>query len=454
MDVKDRAKTLTETIRRKCTVIFERYGFQIACAGAFVLPMRLIFAYFILIPLLLVRLAAYKEKILRAQSRLPEQFLLLVFAFGAISSLGRAPLTSLRSCFSLLLFSGILFMFRSAAASHARAKLLLLWLVAGQTLTAFNTFLAASLPGIFPRLLIGKISESGQLGMTIFIALGLCISQVQAHPELRHRLIRLSPLALLLTFLLSIPAISSGAEIPLPAILAAGTLAVAIPSGIFILGWKRSGWSFAASPISLCFIAIPLMAAAALSNMKRGPWAGLLVGATVLGFMFSRRIIVAVLLVAAVAIFSFEPVRDRLLQSPEHFFISGGRSEIWQIGAELVGKYPLGLGLRNSRFLQEYSTSIPPELRHFHNNLLNIAAETGWIGLGIFLWWIYSILAHAFTTDENRTLAICIGCAIISWQTAGLVEYNFGDSEVLLVALLVIGVLSSFRVHFRPGPHE
>ena len=34
-----------------------------------------------------------------------------------------------------------------------------------------------------------------------------------------------------------------------------------------------------------------------------------------------------------------------------------------------------------------------------------------------------------------------VGCAIISWQTAGLVEYNFGDSEVMIIVWMLLGIL-------------
>jgi hypothetical protein len=38
-------------------------------------------------------------------------------------------------------------------------------------------------------------------------------------------------------------------------------------------------------------------------------------------------------------------------------------------------------------------------------------------------------------------LAVGTGCAIVSWQAAGLVEYNIGDSEVLILVWMLVGSL-------------
>ncbi len=435
-----------QKLREWCTRIYTRYGHMLACVTAFVLPLRLIFAYWTVFPLLALWLASGRraegEQNNPARSKIPEAFLLLVLGFAVISAVGRAPLNSLRSFATLLCFSGVLFAFRSLTEQNG-TKPLLYSLVAGQTLAAINSFIAAILPGIYPRFLTGKVSESGQLGITLFIALGLIISELKAVPDLREKMLKYAPLAALSGFLLCILSVFSAQELSRSVFLTSSVLAV-VTLLLAVWIWMESGRTFphAASPI-LFFFSLPFMTAALLSNLKRGPWAGALAGLIVWAFLYSRRLVVGIILLAAVLVFTFAPLRTRLLQSPEHFFITGGRSEIWQIGSELALKYPLGLGLKNSKYLQDYSTTIPAELSHFHNNFLNITAETGFLGLGIFIWWLWVVLAHAFNVAHEKAVARSIGCAILSWQTAGLVEYNFGDSEVLLVALVVIGALGS-----------
>jgi len=134
------------------------------------------------------------------------------------------------------------------------------------------------------------------------------------------------------------------------------------------------------------------------------------------------------------------PIRERLAVSYDHFTISGGRSTIWRIGGDLITQYPLGIGYHNSGIMRKFSLEIPPELKHFHNNLINIAAESGILTLAIFAWFIYAVLRASFRRPLSG-LHVAIGCAVISWQTAGFVEYNFGDSEVMIIVWMLLGVL-------------
>jgi O-antigen ligase len=151
-------------------------------------------------------------------------------------------------------------------------------------------------------------------------------------------------------------------------------------------------------------------------------------------------------------------VQQRLLDSYEHFTIAGGRSTIWRIGAELASEYPLGIGYHNSGILRQFAPEIPSELKHFHNNLINIAAETGWLGMAVFVWFIVSIVTLCFK-DRSAPLYVAIGCAIVSWQVAGLVEYNFGDSEITLVVWALLGLvlqreLRAVRPLHSPETHK
>jgi O-antigen ligase len=121
---------------------------------------------------------------------------------------------------------------------------------------------------------------------------------------------------------------------------------------------------------------------------------------------------------------------------------------LWDIGVDLSTRFPLGVGVRNSRFLQTFSDEIPEEMNHFHNNLINITVEGGWIALSLFLWWIVSILRVSFTRSAQpgwSPLLSAIGCAVLSWQVAGLVEYNWGDSEVRMMVYITLGLLLGVR---------
>jgi len=192
---------------------------------------------------------------------------------------------------------------------------------------------------------------------------------------------------------------------------------------------------------------IPLISAALIINMKRGPWIGVTVGLTVLLLAIRPRLLFGIIPLL-IAVFLLEPIRTRLTASLEHFLLVGGRGEIWQLGGELLVRYPLGIGLENSRLMNQFSYDIPSNMNHFHSNLINMVVELGWLGLFSYLWWIGAVLFLAFSRyTKNRTecrsseISFILGCGILSWQVAGLFEYNFGDSEVFIIALILIGII-------------
>jgi O-antigen ligase len=78
---------------------------------------------------------------------------------------------------------------------------------------------------------------------------------------------------------------------------------------------------------------------------------------------------------------------------------------------------------------------------HLHNNPLQIAAERGLPALAIWLWFIVAVcrdLQQRFATGSQRFLAAAALASVIALLTAGLFEYNFGDSEVLMLFLIVV----------------
>ena len=78
---------------------------------------------------------------------------------------------------------------------------------------------------------------------------------------------------------------------------------------------------------------------------------------------------------------------------------------------------------------------------HLHNNPLQIAAERGLPALAIWLWFIVALvrdLRKRFSDGRHRELGAAALAATAALLTAGLFEYNFGDSEVLMLFLLIV----------------
>jgi O-antigen ligase len=78
---------------------------------------------------------------------------------------------------------------------------------------------------------------------------------------------------------------------------------------------------------------------------------------------------------------------------------------------------------------------------HLHNVPLQIAAERGLPALAAWLWFIAAVLRdlwRRFVAAEYKFLPAAALAVLTALLTAGLFEYNFGDSEVLMLMLIVI----------------
>jgi O-antigen ligase len=88
--------------------------------------------------------------------------------------------------------------------------------------------------------------------------------------------------------------------------------------------------------------------------------------------------------------------------------------------------------------------------QHMHNNLFQIAAEYGLPGLALWFWFMFSLVwsgstayraarRNLFGTGSMPALMISLSAlgVWIALFAAGMFEYNFGDSEVLIVFLFM-----------------
>ena len=82
---------------------------------------------------------------------------------------------------------------------------------------------------------------------------------------------------------------------------------------------------------------------------------------------------------------------------------------------------------------------------HLHNNVLQIAAERGLPNLAAWLWLITMGIAGTVKSFRRwpagtgeRALAAGALALLVAGMTAGLFEYNFGDSEFLMLFLFAM----------------
>lgn len=440
---------------------FEKHKNRLAWLAVFLMPLKLSLTYIVLLPCTALWLlqswrrgSAHPIEV--RQLMAPFYIFLVAAALSAV--FGLDPFTSIRKLAGLGLIALSVFLFFEVAAS-AGARYLLTALVAGQSLAASHSVLQGAFPAI-PGLFLGKVTESGQLAISSVIAFGLGIyliartSNMHDIEPLRQRLLcpslalRESLWGLINLILFCAAAFSSYLEFALAyrAVLAS----VAAASLLLVLwvnrrGLNRSVDDLVAQRNLLVAAIVPLLLAALLVNLKRGPWFGFFAGSLLLVGFYGRRYLIPVAVGLALIPLGLAPVRERLAESASHFFIAGGRAEIWDIGRELATRYPLGIGYDCSPVLTRFSEEIPMNLTHFHNNLLNLVVENGWIALAIFVWWLLRTLAVGLRQPCGSVESIqrvSIACAFLACQIAGLVEYNFGDAEVFLIALPLLGTLA------------
>ncbi|HET7875989.1 MAG TPA: O-antigen ligase family protein, partial [Methylomirabilota bacterium] len=124
----------------------------------------------------------------------------------------------------------------------------------------------------------------------------------------------------------------------------------------------------------------------------------------------------------------------------------------WRSGVHMWQEHPL-LGVGPGGVKREYVHYALPEAfkkrtGHVHNTPLQILVERGLVGLAAWLWiWIAFYREGlgrlgrlgAERVSERAVVAGSLA-AVTGFLVAGLSEYNFGDSEVVLVAWAVMAL--------------
>lgn len=364
----------------------------------------------------------------------PLAFLLLSTTLSIVT--GIDPLHSVSPLLSLLFFALAVLVFRD----YGHPYFVPLALVTGQAIASAHSVVASAFPSVVPSIFLGSVTESGQLALSLLVCLGLAWGKFSSAREtISPAVLRISVVggAIAVTMLCSLGfrgdiAVDTST---LAALWLGGAIAL-----ITLLRSARHHSSESRGLLTLSVAYLPLLTSALLLNLKRGPWLGVVIGTCAFFFFFARRFLAVIIASTIIIAASVPPIRERLAVSYDHFTISGGRSTIWRIGGELIAQYPLGIGYHNSGIMRKFSPEIPPELKHFHNNLINISAESGLLTAAIFCWFIVAVVRACFKRPRVA-LHVAIGCAFLSWQAAGLVEYNFGDSEVMIIAWMLLGII-------------
>jgi O-antigen ligase len=194
-------------------------------------------------------------------------------------------------------------------------------------------------------------------------------------------------------------------------------------------------------------LVMPALIVALTLTFTRSAWVGVCIGVSLLFILKDFRL-TGLLPVIVALLFALAPDRitDRImsvfdLQDPS----SRDRVAMLQTGVNMVKDHPLtGVGPNMvERLYPEYRDpdGIQKVNPHLHNVPLQIAAERGLPALAAWLVFIVMLSIHVFRTfktAQDRVPPAAALAAIAAMLAAGMFEYNFGDSEFLMLFLVIV----------------
>lgn len=219
-----------------------------------------------------------------------------------------------------------------------------------------------------------------------------------------------------------------------------GTLMLVICGATARLLYGQSGRLWAAFVLPALLVALSL-------TLTRGAWVGVAMGLAVLLLTKDFRLLalIPIVLVTGVLLAPPEMIsRFNSIFDPKDL-TSRDRIAMLEAGVAIVKDHPLtGVGPDQiERVYPRYRVpdAVKPTNPHLHNVPMQIAAERGLPALAAWLWFVASVFAGLWTLlrkARNKSLAAAALGGMVAMLAAGLTEYNFGDSEFLMLLLVMI----------------
>ncbi|MDQ6653751.1 MAG: O-antigen ligase family protein [Acidobacteriota bacterium] len=231
-------------------------------------------------------------------------------------------------------------------------------------------------------------------------------------------------------------------------------LIIALALGLFVSVPIKRSWAGA-----LLLIALAGLAGALLLTVTRASWLGCLVSSLIILLLGVRRrttIIIGVLAIPVVlaGLFILQQKRNVAFLDQTDGSTTW-RETVWREGAHLLVSKPrhllVGIGMDSIKaHWREWGMFDHGRLPwgHMHSNLLQIALERG---LPALILWLMFLFAYARTLwrslrsksklqwIERGILLGALG-GLAGFFTSGIVHYNWGDSEVVMVFYFIMGL--------------
>jgi O-antigen ligase len=208
-------------------------------------------------------------------------------------------------------------------------------------------------------------------------------------------------------------------------------------------------------------LVMPALVVALALTFTRSAWVGAAAGVGLL-FVLKDLRLTALLPVIVVVAFAIAPqaITNRMTsmfnaQDPAN----QDRLAMVEVGARMIARHPLtGVGPNMvPRVYEQYRPdyAVNPVNPHLHNVPLQIGAERGVPALLVWLWAIGALTLSTFRLfrrSPDRTLPAATLASVAAMFAAGFFEYNFGDSEFLMMFLVLATLpFAAARTASQPG---
>ena len=252
-------------------------------------------------------------------------------------------------------------------------------------------------------------------------------------------------------------------------------------SGFFSIYMTFGGFLLVVGTLALSYIFVPprerkstwvyasvlLILTALLTTLSRNAWVGLAVGMVVVAVASkSRKAGLCLALVMVLAIFMAPHSISQRVKSIVNLQDETAveRIYMWKSGIKMfMDKSILGFGpgeIKDNYAHYVNSKATQKSLAHLHNNIVHLAAERGIFALGAWVWaWFgYFVLVIQRILDTRDApfgtrFRMVGGLAVAAgFLSAGMFEYNFGDSEVVMLMFMAIALPFMGRMkEIHPG---
>lgn len=201
------------------------------------------------------------------------------------------------------------------------------------------------------------------------------------------------------------------------------------------------------------WLLLSLVGTALVLSFTRSVWLGAIAGVvTVALYVPPRRLFRIVVPIAIIAVLVSGLILNRFSMS----FSEGGfapdqaRLDMIDVGTRMIWDHPL-FGVGPERVQIEFSSYYHgPNLEHYyyghlHSNFLQVAAERGLLCLAALIWLLVQLgldlRRRARSPDPFvKWTAVSSLSVLVAFVVAGLFEYNFGDSEVLMLLVFLVSI--------------